>query len=391
MKIFLAHNYYKYRGGEDVAFDNQKNLLMSKGHSITEYSRSSLEIDNLFKKAGASFSSLYSFKTYKEVEKIIIESKPHIAHIHNIFPLISSSIYNVLYNYKIPIIQTIHNYRFFCANGICLNKGEVCDRCEVLSFRNLFNDCRESDRFYNFLIGLNIYFIRKWNIYSKIAKFIALSNFVKNKLVKVGINESRITVIRNIIPVSVIKNIHRNNNKSYFLYMGRLSKEKGVLELINIFSSLKGIKIKILGDGPLYNDIKKIIKRDNIDNIELLGYLDGEEKYQILNAAYALVAPSICYEISPLVIMESFKYGIPVIVNNIGSLPENIIDGKNGYIYNNMDELKNIVLMVASLSKKQRKDISLECKKSYSELFDPEKNFVCLTDLYKSIAGLENV
>jgi len=384
MKIFLAHNYYKCMGGEDIAFTYQKKFLASKGYEIIEYSRSSLEISNFINKLSASFSSIYSILTYKEVEKIIIKNKPQIAHIHNIFPLISPSIYNVLYKYRIPIIQTIHNYRFFCANGICLNGGKACSKCEKLSFRNIFNNCREDNKFYNFLVGLSIYIMRKTDTFSRITKFIALSDFVKKKLMRVGINENKITVIRNIVPIEIIKENRKNNEKPYFLYIGRLSREKGILELIRVFRELKGIKIKILGDGPLYSEIRKMINKNNISNIELYGFIDGEKKYQILNAAHALVVPSICYEVSPLVIMESFKYGVPVIVNNIGSLPENVINGKNGYIYNNLDELKKIILKIASFTENKRRATSFECKKGYSKLFDSEKNLSRLVGLYKS-------
>lgn len=387
MKILLVHNYYSDRGGEDIAFDYQKRLLKNYGCSVIEYSKKSSDVDNLFKKAYISINSFYSKKIYKEVKKIILGQKPDIAHIHNIFPVISPSIYDVLYDNDIPIIQTIHSYRFFCANGLCLKNGEVCTKCEKLSIKNIFNSCRQDKKFYDFLLSLNLYIIRKRNVFGKISHFIALSNFVKEKLIKVGVDYSRISTIRNIfgennIDTNIVKKIE---DKKYFIYIGRLSREKGILELIKVFSNLPGINIKVLGDGPLYNKIKEKIETQGNGNIEILGYVGGSEKYKLLSSAYAVIIPSICFEVSPLTIIESFQFGVPVIVNNIGSLPENVIDGENGYIYNDLDELKDKILKVISLDTGQTKIMADECKASYEKLFNKNMNFNLLTNLYNSI------
>jgi len=389
MKILLIHNYYRNRGGEDVVFDYQKELLVEKGYEVIEYSKKSTEVNNLFKKVSAALGFFYSFKTYREIKKIIFKDKPDIAHIHNIFPVISQSVYDVLYNNNIPIVQTIHNYRFFCSNGLCLNRGKICTRCETLSVKNIFNNCSPEKKFYNFLMALNIYIIRKRNVYSKIDHFVALSNFVKDKLVRVGIEENRITVIRNSLKECDtginISSSDKLRSKKYFVYIGRLSQEKGILELINVFSSLKNIELKILGDGPLYKEIYNRIYSGKVNNIELLGFVDGKEKYRVLHSAYAMVIPSICFEVSPLVIIESFSLGIPVIVNNIGSLPEFIEDGENGYIYNDSYELREIILKMVSLSEMKASSMADECKESYKRLFSKDINFNSLVNLYELI------
>ena len=385
MKILLVHNYYRIRGGEDIAYDNQKTLLKDYGHDIVEYNRSSLNIDTTLKKIDTSVSSFYSFKTYREIKRIIIKEKPDISHIHNIFPMISQSIYNVLSDNNVPIIQTIHNYRFFCSNGLCLKNGKVCDICERLSIKNIFNNCSSSKKFYNFLLSLNVYIMRKRNIYSKINHFVALSNFVKQKLIGVGIDKSKITVIRNILKEDVSVDFNKISEKKYFVYVGRLSDEKGILDLLEVFSDLKDIKLKILGDGPLYKYIKNLIILKENKNIELLGFVGGKEKYRIINLAYATIIPSICYEVSPTIIAESFRAGVPVIVNNIGSLPENITEGVNGYLYNNLKELRDIVLNISSFDQEQIRYIANECKSSYREVFDTNYNLNLLINLYKSI------
>ncbi|MCK5567052.1 MAG: glycosyltransferase family 4 protein [Actinomycetia bacterium] len=390
MKILLIHNYYRHRGGEDIAFDNQKEMLSREGIDIEVYSKSSKSLNNIFRKLASLCSLFYSLRTKKDIKKLISEHNPDIAHIHNVYPLISSSVYDVLHKNNIPIVQTIHNYRFFCANGLCIDRGRICEKCENLSFRNVFTDCRRDNRLYNFLLALNLYILRKGNIYSRISRFIALSEFVKGKMINTGIDKNKIEVISNIIDLPEVVRDKKTGLEPYFLYMGRLSHEKGIMELFKVFGELKNVRIKILGDGPLRKEIEEKIKLEGLKNIDLLGYVDGEEKYRIIGSAAATIIPSVCYEVSPLVIMESFKSGIPIIVNNIGSLPENIAEGKNGFIYNSLEELKEKISYMLKLDVIRKSEMSEYTRESYGKYFNPDKNLKKLTDVYQKILEEKN-
>ncbi|MCK5566631.1 MAG: glycosyltransferase, partial [Actinomycetia bacterium] len=173
MKILQIHNYYRYRGGEDIVFDDLKAILSDKSVNVKVYTRDSNSIKGLFRKIVSFFSLFYSIRAANDIRQIISEFKPDIAHMHNIYPLISYSILKVLKKNKIPVVQTTHNYRLFCANGLYLDRGKICEKCMELRFKNIFTDCRSESRLYNFLIALNIFFMRKRNLYSLIDKFIA--------------------------------------------------------------------------------------------------------------------------------------------------------------------------------------------------------------------------
>jgi len=111
-----------------------------------------------------------------------------------------------------------------------------------------------------------------------------LSNFVKKKLIRIGIGKEKISVIKNILENKTIDIISEDTEKKYFVYLGRLSQEKGIQELVKVFTDLKKVKLKILGDGPLFENIKDKITKQKISNISLLGYIDGEEKNKIINS-----------------------------------------------------------------------------------------------------------
>ena len=141
MKILICHNYYKDRGGEELVFEYEVKTLKKMGYDVILYNNYNTDINSYKKKIGVFLNFFFSFNTFKEVKKIIKKEKPDVAHVHNIFPIISPSIYFILRRYKIPIIQTIHNYRFFCSNGLCLRSGKICTKCVRNRFSNIFNIC----------------------------------------------------------------------------------------------------------------------------------------------------------------------------------------------------------------------------------------------------------
>jgi len=381
MKILLVHNYYGSRGGEDVSFDSLENLLINKNIDVVRFTKNLRDLDTSGKKIKNMLSFFYSRDTLSELEALLKKEKPDIANVHNIYPLITPSVYRILHRYNIPVVQTVHNYRLFCSNGLCLKNGSTCTRCISNSFRNIFNICREDKKFYDFLLGASIYLLRKKTL-NLIRHFIALSNFQKDLLIKSGIDGNKITVIRNIRYTEDSK-VKPSGKREYFLYVGRLSQEKGIVQLAGMFENMPGMRLKILGEGPLFDLITERIKIKQIENIEMAGFVSGFKKAEIVSKAHAVIIPSLCFEVAPLVICESFQAGIPVIVKNSGSLSENIEEGENGYKYNDFAELKNILDKLSGMNQGQALEISGRCIQSYNNLFDPDKNTGQLVNLFK--------
>jgi len=381
MKILLIHNYYGSRGGEDVSFDSLKNLLASKNIDVVRFTKDLSGLDTAGKKIKNILFFFNSRNTSIELESLLRKEKPDIANVHNIYPLITPSVYRILHKYNIPIVQTVHNYRLFCSNGLCLKNGSICTKCTADSFRNIFNICREEKKFYDFLLGINIYLMRKKTL-KLIRHFVALSNFQKDLLIRSGIDDNKITVIRNISHTGDTK-VKLSKKREYFLYIGRLSHEKGIVQLVEMFENMPRMRLKILGAGPLLELIKEKIKVKQVRNIELDGFATGIKKAEIMSGAHAVIIPSICFEAAPLVIPESFQAGIPVIVKNSSSLSENIEDGKNGYKYNDFSELKNILEKFSGMDEGKVLEFSGRCMDSYNKLFDPDKNMQQLINLFR--------
>ena len=386
MKILICHNYYKVKGGEDEVVDFEKSLLSKNSYEIIEYFKNSRDIDNGIKNFEIFLSMFFSLSTIFELKKIIKNFKPDIAHIHNVFPIISPSIYYILKKNHIPIIQTMHNYRFYCSNGLGLKSNQLCDKCLKLSFKNIFQICSEK-KVYDFSLKVIIYFMRKFKIFNKIDFYLAPSEFMKNSLIKFKINEGKIILKRNSvnIPEYHLQNTGKKGN--YFTFIGRLSEEKGIMDLIEVFKDLKYINLKILGDGPLKDKISIILKQEKLKNIELMGFITGNLKFDYILGSLSNIIPSICNEVSPVVLVESLKLGIPVIGSNMGSIPEFIRDGYNGYLYNyrDLDMLKEKIIKIYNMDEKERKRIRTNCLSSFSSFFDLNTNFNIIKNTYKKL------
>jgi len=387
MKILIIHNYYKFRGGEDEVVDYEKKLLIKSGFEIVEYFKDNNNIKGIFYKIKILFNLFFSFSTFFEIDKIIKDKKPDLAHIHNIYPIISPSIYFVLKKYKIPIIHTIHNFRFFCSNGFCLKNGKICIKCETNSIKNIFNICSKEKKEYDFLLKIIIYITRLFNLFKKIDFFIVPSDFIKNKLLNIGISASKVIIKRYSIEIPDRSSyLIRKDLLNYFIFVGRLSEEKGITQLVDAFKLLDPIKLIVLGDGPLKEELIIKLKNENISNVQLIGYIKGEQKQLFISKSLALIIPSIWFEIGPLTAVESLSLGVPIIVNNVGATKEFLINNYNGFLYeaDKADSLRNVLLKLIDMKEIDYYELKANSLIVFNKLFNEEKNFEILVKLYKN-------
>ena len=348
MKILQIHNFYQIYGGEDSVVTSEKGMLESKGHKVVQYSRHNEEFKkySLFQKITFFFTALYSFRTARELDKLLDKEKFDIAHVHNVFPLISPSVYYCLKRHKVPVAQTIHNYRFLCPNGLFFIRGNICEKCKHgNTLPCIINRCYKN----SFLLSMLYAFIM-WShktvktFRNNIDVFITLSRFTKNKLVSGGYPKDRIEIEGNFLFDSKGRTDYGHHIRGeYVIYVGRLSEEKGLETLLKAYhkADTTDIDLKILGCGMLEGKLKQYVKRNNIEGVEFMGYVSGDEKLQLLRNARFSFVTSECYENFGLTILESFVVGTPVVASRIGGIAELVDDGKSGLLFEpgNVDDL----------------------------------------------------
>ncbi len=335
MKVLLVHSAYQQYGGEDSVVKAETELMQSHGDEVLLYGRHNDEIRNfnVFQKTLFFPQSVYSLKTSSEIDDVVRGFRPDVAFIHNIYPLISPAAYHALHALGVPTVQVLHNFRPFCINGLFYTQGRVCEACRDGNYLNaIANRCYKDSYTLSGLYSLTMATNRLAGMMDKISGFICLTEFFRIKMREAGVPESKLFVRPNFVRAPDLAEDQKTTNH-YALFMGRLSSEKGCWTLIHAFEKLPQVPLKILGTGPMEQELRDYIRAKGIQNIEMLGFKSGAEKWETLRNALCLVMPSEWYENFPVTALEAFMACKPVIASRMGGLPYIVEEGKSGLLF----------------------------------------------------------
>lgn len=390
MKVLLVHNYYRSHkpSGENVVYEREKSLLQERSDlDLICYERSTDEVAKMSAIGKATFLKNLFFdpKVYQELRALLLEEKPDIVHVHNTFPLISSAVFKAAKDLKIPVVQTLHNYRIFCANGACVRNNKACDLC--LETGNLWNGVKHACYVNSRVASVPmVNMIKKYqdeNVWTEeIDHFIALSEFARSKFVQAGIPKNRITIKANFCEDNGL-NQKANEEKSGFLFVGRFSEDKGPHIFLEAAQKAK-VEARLIGDGPMLEHLKE--KYKNEEHIKFLGSKSHQDVFREMDNAIALVLPSLCFEGFPLTIAEAFSRSLPIIASDIGSISERIERGVTGAKFEpgNSDALAQI-LVDGAVNPLPFFDMGLNARKEYEQKFSPEATLPQLLSIYNSL------
>lgn len=387
MKVLFIHNYYQQYGGEDTVVKAEKNLLTSYGNKVTVYSRLNSRVYrySFLKKVNLYLSTHWSKDDYFDIKNIIQKENPDIAHIHNTFLLITPSAYYACRDSGLPIVQTLHNYRFLCPGGNLYIKGLICEEClKEKSFKkSLANGCWRNSRLLTASVTRMLkYHIDKGTFKNSIDCYIALTEFSKNKFIEAGYDPKKMVVKPNFVSFDPAK---REKVGKYILFVGRLSEEKGVWLLVNSWNKLNNLPLKIIGTGDLLKDLVKYSRMKKL-NIDFLGQKSHEDVLSYIKNAAFVVLPSKCYETFGRVIIESFACSVPVVATKLGAMGELIQDNKTGLLFKEGDR-DDLVRKINYLW--ERKDLIEElgrnAREEYENKYTAEKNYDMLIKIYNQV------
>jgi glycosyltransferase involved in cell wall biosynthesis len=401
MKILQINKFHYRHGGSETVYFNTTELLIEKGHTVIHFSmkddknldstESAFFVDmpnlrqaNLVDKIKHSISFLYNTQSAKKLEELILAEKPDIAHIHLLFNGISVSILPVLRKYEIPIVMTIHDYRQICPASLFLdNKGNICELCQGKKFYNCFSKrCSLGSPINSFMLSAEGYFRDTFfPLHKYIHKFIFVSDFARRKHEQyVPEYASKAETLFNFTSKKE-QILHQSGN--YFLYLGRLSREKGIATFLEAAKELPDCQFLIAGDGPL----RTVVDQYEGNNLRYVGFKTGIELNTIIEKASWIIVPSEWYENNPLAVIEPFSVGKPVIGANIGGIPELVIENVNGFLFEsgNSNDLISILKKVSILDEIEYKRFSVSAKQFADEYLSPDGHYGRLIDIYHSI------
>ncbi len=328
MRILVLHNKYKIRGGEDSVVSAELAVL-SKNHNVQLVSFDNSAIDGGLKKLMVGIGTIFNIKSFFKVVKNIKSFKPDVIHVHNFFPIASPSVIWAAKYCSVPIVMTIHNYRLICSNGLLLSKGSICEKCikKVMPYYGIKKRCYQNSFLNSTLLGLMLLVHRLLGTWSIVSKFVFLTDFAVDKFKEsyFPLSNKQIFVKPNFIPVPKIE----NHSRQGALFIGRISEEKGVYELVKDWKHDK--LLTVVGNGPLLLKLKSL----NLSNVCFVGMKSKEQVYQLMASTEFLVVPSLWYEGFPMVIVEAYAHGTPVICSGIGGMKAVVEDYKTGIHFEN--------------------------------------------------------
>ena len=331
MRILSVHNLYQIRGGEDECCEAEERLLQEMGHQVEVYQENNGRIADLSKMQMA-LKTVWSAKAYKKIRCRLMEQTHDLVHVQNFFPLISPSVYYAAKAEKVPVVQTLHNYRLLCPNGLFFRDGHVCEDClgKPVPWPGVLHACYRESRTATTAATVMLTthrIMRTWT--EMVDVYIALTEFARQKFVQGGIPAEKIVVKPNFVHSDLGCGEGRGG---YALFVGRLSTEKGVDTLLAAWKLLAGqLPLKIVGDGPLSSQVTEAVKK--LDCVEWLGRRPVQEVYALMGNAMLLIFPSKWYETFGRVAIEAFAKGTPVIAANIGAITELIEHGRTGFLF----------------------------------------------------------
>lgn len=389
--VLMAHNYYKVPGGEDTVFHNEVNMLEKNGHKVTKYTRHNDEIKGgVLSKLKLGIDTIFSFKTYNEVKQLIDENDIDVVHVHNTLPLISPSIYYAARAKRVPVVQTIHNFRLLCPGATFTRNGEICEDCVSKGLeKSLKYRCYRGSLAQTFIMYAMLKFHRIIGTYDKI-NYITLTEFNKKKLLSLVKDESKIYVKPNFVEK---RDKVEKVLEDYFVYIGRLDEIKGINFLVEAWKEIdENIDLYVIGTGQEEEKLKKFVEKNNIKNIKMLGFMQRDKVFEIIQKSRAIIVPSKWYEGFPMTITESFSLGIPVIGSKLGNIEAIVYDNKNGLLFekNNKEELRKVIELVFN-NKEKNIELGNNAYSSFITYYTDDINYTKLKNIYGSLVGINRV
>ncbi len=352
MRIVQANKFHFIKGGAERYYIDVSQRLAERGHEVIPFAMRHprnlesvhasyfvREVDyhgglGVWQKLRAGARSIYSRETVRQVRRLVRAQHPQIAHMHNIYHQISPSLIATLHSLGIPMVHTLHDYKVVCPGYLMMTPEGICECCKggkyfnVVRHRCLMNSTAAS------WVGFIEATLHEWlKTYHKVSLFLCPSRFLLEKVAEFGLPREKLVHFPYFLPLDQYR--PETKPSDYFIYLGRLSREKGIATLLEAVRRRQGGRMtcRILGEGPLESSLKQKASDWGLANVEFSGYLQGEALHDVIRGAAFTVVPSEWYENLPFAVLESFALGTPVVGARNGGIPEMVLHGETGLVF----------------------------------------------------------
>lgn len=374
MKILQIHNQYLHKTGDDAVVEEERSLLSSNGHEVLQYMRSNTEVKNTWGKIKAASQIMASKKSENDIEDILRNFEPDIVHVHNLFPLVTPSIFSAIKHSKTPVVQTLHNYRLLCVNTLFFRSGEVCEDCLTKSCQEgIKHSCYNNSRIQSAIMTKAIqHHFRKGTWSYKIDRFICLTEFAQKKFIQGGLPKEKLRIKPNFVK----KAKDDISYEDFFLFAGKLVSEKGLKDFLELVERLPHQKFMVAGfinDDSIFNKFY---------NVEYIGEVHRDVLHKLMARCKAVLFLSKMYEGMPMTIIEAFAHSKAVIARKRGAMEVMISEANNGYLFNDNKELE---LITKTLDLEKAKELGSKAYEEYLSKYSEQIAYKNLMNIYNEV------
>lgn len=382
MNVLVVHNRYRERGGEDRVVELESRLLERHGHTVVSYVVDNRSIDAT-PKATLPLLTIWNRHTVNDVRQLISLARADVVHVHNTLPLISPSVYYAARREGVPVVQTLHNYRLFCANAQCVRGGRPCTEClgAALPLAAVRHACYRGSRLATGTVAAMVLMHRAIGTWQgAVDTYIAPTEFARQLFISAGLPAGRLVVKPHFVEPDPGVGGHRGG---FALYVGRLSREKGIETLLEAWSLDRSLPpLTIVGDGPLAPMVQ-----DASAHLPITWYgaQPAATVHALMRDAQCLVFPSITFETFGQVVAEAFAAGTAVVASDGGAAKELVADGRSGLLFRNADAV-SLAAQVARMAadREARERMGRAARGHYEATFTAAASYRALFDIYST-------
>jgi glycosyltransferase involved in cell wall biosynthesis len=353
MRVLLAHKYFRLVGGAESFFFETGRLLQESGHDVAYFStqhphNQHSDFARYFvrsydynssqrgQQARALATAVYSREAKRSMRQLIDDFRPDVVHLFGIFTQISTSVIDACAEASVPVVISCNDYKHICPNYKLYHHNRLCDDCRSGHFyKAALNRCCHESLAFSVASMLEAYSDRlRGTLRGKVDLFLFASEFMAEMTSTFwGEGTFKWRLLRNPFTPSLLSTRPERDHGDYVLYFGRLIEEKGVDQLLRAAGQLPGVAVRIVGDGPCEDALRRQAAAADLSNVQFCGPLWGSAMDDMLRDARAVVVPSLWHENFPYVILQAFAAGKPVIGSDRGGIPGMIEHGSRGIVY----------------------------------------------------------
>jgi glycosyltransferase involved in cell wall biosynthesis len=376
MRVLILHSRYLSgpASGENRVAEEEARLLREAGDEVTTWAPTPEHLDGMGK-VRAGLSAVWSARAASRVGRLVRELRAEIVHVHNLYPMLSPAVLRAAESEGAAVVATLHNYRLMCLPANFLRDGRVCELClGKAPWPGVKYRCYRGSMLGSGALATSLVLHRALGSFDRVRRFLAVSEFVRQKHVEAGLSPRRVVVKPNFAwPAS-----RREGPGEYFLYLGRLAPEKGVDTVLRAAGSLGG-RVLVVGDGPQGEHLR----REAPPTVEFAGQVPPENVPDLLVRARALLVPSVWYEAAPRGILEAYASGVPVIASRIGALPEAVEEGVTGTLAEPGNSAAWGEAMARLLDDREAEALGEGAFRAWKERFTPSRGLDNLRAAYR--------